>query len=59
MAYQDGTIKVNIDAFNSYSNYDIANTFLHELLHHFTVNQYVSNSSFKTKIDSLFDKVSE
>lgn len=59
MAYQDGTIKVNIDAFNSYSNYDIANTFLHELLHHFTVNQYANNSSFKTKIDSLFDKVSE
>ena len=57
MSYQNGVIRVNIDAFNSYSNYDIANTFLHELLHHFTVNEYANNSIFKDKIDDLFNKV--
>ena len=59
MAYQDGIVKVNIDAFNSYSNYDISNAFLHELLHHFTVNKYANDNSFSSKIDDLFNKVSE
>ena len=59
MSYQNGVIRVNIDSFNSLSNYDITNAYMHELLHHFTVNQYKNNASFKSKIDNLFNKVSE
>ena len=59
MAYQNGKIYINIDGFNSYSNYDVANAFLHELLHHFTVNKYANDKQFKTRIDSLFEKISE
>jgi len=32
---------------------------MHELLHHFTINQYKNNTFFKSKIDNLFNKVSE
>lgn len=59
MAYQNGKIYINIDGFNSYSNYDVANAFLHESLHHFTVNKYANDKQFKTRIDILFKKVSE
>lgn len=59
MAYQNGKIYINIDGFNSYSNYDVANAFLHELLHYFTVNKYANDKQFRNRIDSLFNKISE
>ena len=58
-AYQSGIIYVNVDAFKSYNNYDIANALLHEMVHHFTINQYNGNNKFRQEIDDIFDKYSK
>ena len=58
-AYQSGIIYVNVDAFKSYNNYDIANALLHEIVHHFTIDQYNGNNKFRQEIDDIFDKYSK
>lgn len=58
-AYDAKSKKVYINPliFNTYTNKDIGRIILHELLHHFTVNEYNNNNIFKQDIDDLFNKI--
>ena len=58
-AYQSGIIYVNVNAIKSQNNNDIANALLHEMVHHFTINQYNGNNKFRQEIDDIFDKYSK
>lgn len=57
-AYQNGKILVNPRIFGKYNNQDIGRIILHELVHHFTIDEYNKNSKFKNNIDSVFNKIS-
>nr|DAO36513.1 MAG TPA: SprT-like family protein [Bacteriophage sp.] len=57
-AYQNGKILVNPRIFGKYNNQDIGRIILHELVHHFTIDEYNKNSRFKNNIDSVFNKIS-
>ncbi|WP_281538741.1 hypothetical protein [Romboutsia timonensis] len=59
MAYNANinTIEVLDKTFNRESPEDITKHFNHELIHAYTVSEYDNNSTFRSNVDSIYNKL--